>query len=173
MSINKFLANLNGAKIVSLRTKTDVKMLAASRQKFPKGISKIAVRNGIIGASYENAVNNQLEREEKLPEFQAESLWKGKGRSVSSFLVEHCETKEQYLKFLPKTNSIGNNITKSIYVDNATGLEIEQSEFSEFMPKGGYSVSNVQGTEKEIKWQVIAIKNVIGIKCGELEYSSN
>lgn len=163
MNIHETIASLESAKIVSIRTKTPLKMLAASKLKFPKGVSKISVRNGIVGASYENAVNNQLQRHSEIPDFRAESLWKGKGRRISKFLVEHTETHEQYLSFLPRTIN-GVNVTKSIYVDNNTGLEIDFSEVSSYMPPYRENSSGVN-------WQVIKLDNIIGIKCGEIEFS--
>lgn len=165
MSIHDTLVKLDSAKIVSLRTKTQCKLLAASKVRFPKGVSKIATRNGIVGASYENAVNNSLKREGEVPDFKAESLWKGRGRSISKFLVENTETHKQYLKFLPRTNPEGHNVTKSIYIDNATGLEIDYSEIQPFMPS--YS-----GNASGVNWQVIELANVIGLKCGDVEYKA-
>jgi hypothetical protein len=165
MSIHDTLVKLDSAKIVSLRTKTQCKLLAASKTKFPKGVSKIATRNGIIGASYENSVNNSLRRGGEVPDFKAESLWKGRGRSINKFLVENTETHKQYLKFLPRTNPDGHNITKSIYVDNATDLEIDYSEIQPFMPSYSASTSGVN-------WQVIELTNVIGLKCGDVEYNA-
>ena len=161
MKLNDFLAGVVGAKIVSLNTKTDVKMLASSKSRFPKGISKIASRNGMIGAKYSNAVNNKIAANfegeiDNLPHFEAESLWKGKGRNVDSFLVEHSETKERYLKFLPKLDSDGFNRTESIYVDNATGLEICKEDFAEFLPKQNSTPFH------GVNWQVIKTTNVIG-----------
>jgi hypothetical protein len=164
VKLNDYLMGIAGARIVSLRTKTDVKLLAASKTKFPKGISKIASRNGTIGAKYQNAVNNKLvanlqptDDVEKVPFFEAESLWKGKGRNVDNFLVEHSETKEKYLKFLPKQDSEGFNRTESIYVDNATGVEICKEDFAEFMPKQN-SVSS-----HGVNWQVIKVSSLLGI----------
>lgn len=164
VKLNDFLAGVVGARIVSLRTKTDVKLLASSRTKFPKGISKIASRNGTIGAKYQNAVNNRLASDfpedkniQELPFFEAESLWKGKGRNVDNFLVEHSETRERYLKFLPKLDNDGFNRTESIYVDNATGEEISKADFEEFLPKQNSTPFH------GVNWQVIKTANVIGI----------
>ncbi len=164
MNLHETIAKLQSAKIVSIRTKTPVKMLAASKAVFPKGVSKISLRNGIVGASYENAVNNKLERENEIPDFKAESLWKGKGRTISNFLVEHTDTHEQYLKFLPRTID-GKNVTKSIYVDNNTGLEIDSSEVAKYMPAYKENSSGVN-------WQVIKLENIIGIKCGEISWNA-
>lgn len=164
MKLNDFLMGVAGAKIVSLKTKTDVKLLASGKSKFPKGISKIASRNGMIGAKYQNAVNNKMAAEfptekniQELPFFEAESLWKGKGRNVDNFLVEHSETGEKYLKFLPKQDSEGFNRTEAIYVDNATGLEISKEDFAEFLPKQNSTPFH------GVNWQVLKLGSLIGI----------
>jgi hypothetical protein len=165
MQIHDVLASIDSAKIVSLRTKTQCKLLAPSKVRFPKGVTKISTRNGIIGASYENAVNNKLEREGDLPDFKAESLWKGRGRRVSKFIVQHMDTQKQYLAFLPKTNVDGHNITKSVYVDNATGLEVSYEDIKDYMPNYGTNSSGVN-------WQVIELSNVIGLKSGDIEFNA-
>lgn len=162
MKLNDYLMGITGAKIVSLKTKTDVKLLASGKAKFPKGISKLASRNGMIGAKYSNAVNNKMAANfegeiDNLPHFEAESLWKGKGRNVDNFLVEHSETRERYLKFLPKLDAEGFNRTESIYVDNATGLEICKEDFAEFLPKQNSTPFH------GVAWQVIRCTNVIGV----------
>ena len=163
MKLNDFLAGVVGAKIVSLKTKTDVKLLAAGKARFPKGISKIASRNGTIGAKYQNAVNNKMASKlspsdsvEDLPFFEAESLWKGKGRSVDNFLVEHSETGERYLKFLPKLDNDGFNRTESIYINNATGEEIVKADFEALLTPPS------RGSFNGVNWQVIKTTNVIG-----------
>lgn len=161
MKLNDYLMGITGAKIVSLRTKTDVKLLASGKARFPKGISKLASRNGTIGAKYQNAVNNKMAANfegeiDNLPHFEAESLWKGKGRNVDNFLVEHSETKEKYLKFLPKQDAEGFNRTESIYINNATGEEIVKADFEEFLPKSS------TGSFHGVNWQVIKASNVIG-----------
>lgn len=172
-NIQEVLAQISGSRIVRLRTKTQVKMNVKSRvdgtpNPYKKGVSKIAARNCIIGADYSNAVNNQLAREDKVGDFQPEKLWKGKGRRVSKFMVEHSETLEQYLAILPKTDGENNNITESVYIDNDSGLEIDVKTLKDFLPP--YKESDNQGTEKAVHWQVIKLENIIGLKSGEFEY---
>jgi hypothetical protein len=161
-NLQNFLGQINGARIVSLKTKTPVKLLAAAKTVFPAGISKIAVRNGILGTDYTSVTNRALARNapenSDVPEFQAESLWKGKGKNVSKFLVEHVDTGKQYLKFLPKISSEGHNVTKSIFIDNATGKEISKEKFDAYMPKQS-SGQNFAG----VAWQVVDINNIIDI----------
>lgn len=172
-NLNDLLAQFNGAKICQLRTKTQLKANKKSRvdgTPFPysKGVSKLAVRNVIVGTDYSNVVNNQLARENKVGDFTPEQLWKGKGRRVSKFTVEHVDTKEQYLAVLPKTDAENHNVTKSVYVDNETGLEVDFSSLKDFLPP--YNESDNQGTDKTVHWQVINVNNIMGLKCGELEY---
>ncbi len=161
-NLQNFLGQINGARIVSLKTKTPVKLLAAAKTVFPAGISKIAVRNGILGTDYSSVTNKAIARNapenSEVPAFEAESLWKGKGKNVSKFLVEHVDTGKQYLKFLPKISSEGHNVTKSIFIDNATGEEIYKEKFEAYMPKQS-SGQNFAG----VAWQVIALENVVDI----------
>ena len=164
MLIKNFLETLNGPKIVSLKTKTQVRMLVASKEVFPMGVTKISVRNGIIGTDYSSVVNNKIfaeenpqtqEEAEAIPHFEAEALWKGKGKNVTKFICVHTEKNTEYLKFLPKM--IGEkNVTKNIYIDNATGKNVEESEVNKFM---GAKSNSPYG----VNWQVVELCNVLGI----------
>lgn len=172
-TINEVLATMKPS-IINLRTKTDVKMNKKSRvdgtpNPFTKGVSKIASRNCIIGADYSNAVNNQLARENKVGDFEPEQLWRGKGRRISKFTVEHTESHDEYLAILPKTDSENCNVTKSVYIDNATGLEIEYNSIANFMPP--IKENDNQGADKPVHWQVIKLENIIGLKCGDIDWS--
>lgn len=163
MGIEQVLDKVSGAKIVSLRTKTEVKMLARGKLTFPKGVTKISHRNGIIGASYENCVNNQLTREGQEAVFESKKLWNGKGRTVSKFIVEHTETGKRYIKFLPNPER-----TESIYVDNSTGLELDYEVVKPYLP--AFKEPN-QGTEKPIFWLTVELDNILGLTSGELCYN--
>lgn len=163
MNIEQVLEKVPGARIVRLRTKTQVKMLARGKLAFPKGVSKISSRNGIVGANYENCVNNQLEREGKEAEFTSQSLWSGRGRTVSKFIVEHTETGKRYIKFLPNPER-----TESIYVDNSTGLELDFEVVKPYLP--AFKEPN-QGTEKPVFWLTVELDNILGLTSGELCYN--
>lgn len=171
MKIQDFLADVKGSRIVALRTKTEVKLLVNSKDKtskskeeFPQGVSKIAVRNGFIGTNYENVVNNKIVREAdenaEVPYFDAQALWGGKGESVDRFLARHVGTGELYLKFLPKMQD-GLNVTRSIYIDNSTGQEVDKEKVEKYISSSKPSASGVN-------WQVIKLANVIGV--GEINF---
>lgn len=165
MRIQEFLAQNTSAKIVRVTTKTPVKLLVAG--KHLGEIFKVSVKNGIVGADYSSATNNGIAAKENpttqeeanaMPFFQAESLWHGKGRSVSKFICEHIETKKQYLKFLPKLNSEGFEKSESYYVD-ASGEKVSKEKFEQFLPKQN-NAPNVGG----VKWQVISLENILDIR---------
>jgi hypothetical protein len=175
MDLKSVLQSISGSRIVSLRTKTQVKLNKKSRVTgaacpYVDGVSKLSVKNCIIGTDYANSVNNQLAREDKIGDFQPEKLWKGKGRRISKFLVEHTESGQNYLAILPKTDANNCNITKSVYVNNTTGLEINPENLKDFLPP--YNESSSQGTEKTIHWEVIKLENILGLKSGEIDWAS-
>jgi hypothetical protein len=173
MNLNSVLENIgNSSRICQLRTKTPVKLNKKNRVTgapcpYVDGITKLAVRNVILNCEYKNAVNNQLVREEKVADFVPEQLWKGKGRRVSKMIFEHIETHQQYLAVLPKTDGEGFNITKSVYIDNSTGSEIDKNELTDYMPPKNNST---QGTDKPINWELIKLENILGLKSGDLIY---
>ena len=68
LSIKEALAKIfeagQGARIVSIVTETELKLLKKGRESkipcpFTLGVRRKAKRNGFIGANYSNAVNNQ------------------------------------------------------------------------------------------------------------------
>lgn len=175
-NLDDLLSQINGSRIVQLRTKTQEVLNKKSRvdsrpNPYTQGVSKLAVRNVIIGTDYSNVVNNQLAKEEKIGDFVPEAQWRGKGRRISKFLVEHTESHKKYLAILPKTDKNNFSITKSVYVDNATGLEIDSNLLKEFKaPK--YDSEN-QGTDKIVRWQVIEVNNIVGLKSGTLIFEKS
>ena len=166
-NLNDLLEEIKGSRIVSLRTKTTQPLNVKSRvdkkpNPYTQGVSKISVRNCIIGADYANSFNNKLAKNDEVGDFVPEAQWGGKGRRVSKFTIAHTVTGQEYLAILPKVDAENHNITKSVYIDNATGNEVDVNLLREFMPPK---------KEAFLNWQVIKIDNIIGLKSGELEYS--
>lgn len=175
-NLNELLSQINGARICQLRTKTEVKANKKSRVDgspfpFSKGVSKLAVRNVVLGSDYSSVVNNRLQKEEKVADFVPEQLFKGKGRRISKFLCEHIETKEQYLSVLPNTDGQNCNLTKSVYIDNETGNEIDPAILLPYLPP--YKEMESQGTDKVVHWQLIKLNNILGIKSGNLIFEKS
>jgi hypothetical protein len=159
-----------GAKLVKLTTRTMPKLLKKSRITgiaCPyREVVRIAERFGVLACDYGSAVNNQREREDYDVPFVAEALWKGKGRRVkgSKYLVEHIDSGEQYIAFMPHNKDGSVSIGRDLWQDE-NGNEIDPSLLSEYLPVS--SQPNTQETEKEIYWRVIKVENILAIKYGE------
>ena len=161
----EILRNMKGASFANLVTKTMPKLLKIGKdgralpQKL-QGIQRHAVRNGMLGAQYENIVENQREREGNDEEFQALPLWNGKGKHINAYLVEHEDTKKKYLSFYPRhvEGEVKTEIS-SWFVD---GKEVQISEIQNWLPVGGES--SRQETEVKIPWRVFAIDSIVSIK---------
>lgn len=157
----------NGAKVVSILTETEPKLLKKSRiTGLPcpfKSVIRKVWRNGMIGASYANAVNNQREREEHDELFISEPIWNGKGQYVSGSkrIVEHIEKGERYLAFFPRS-TIDNVAIVSDDIWEADGIEIEPNELEEYLPTSTFS--SRQETEKAILWRIIKLDSIKAIR---------
>jgi len=170
-NLTELLNSISGAKICSLRTKTALKANKKSRTDgtpFPysQGISKISVRNVIIGSDYSSSINGRLAKENKVADFVPENLWGGSGRRISKFLVQHTESKKEYLSVLPITDSENKNLSKNIYIDNSTGLEVDFDSLKDFLPPYN-EPTNQNDLEKTVHWLCIETKNILGLKFGE------
>lgn len=170
VKLNDYLAQINGARIISLRTKTQEKLLAASRAEFPDGISKICRTVGMLGVNYENAANNILAKEflgddiSELPHFTPEAQWKGAGERVNKFFIRHKVSGELYLKFMPKLVNGFEQQTDKIYIDNATGLEVTKEAFEKYKGK-----QSPRSPGKPC-WRTITAANILGIGDTDIEF---
>lgn len=159
------LASHKGSMFVKLVTATEPKMNQKHREtKAPnpflgKRVLRMAERHGIVGASYENAVDNQRVREGHGVVFKAESLWNGAGEHVegSQALVRHRGTGKLYLVFYPHRED-------SVMQDawSVDGEEVASDILKPYLaPSTG---SKRQETEREIQWRTIALENVAQIQ---------
>jgi hypothetical protein len=163
ISRNEFLTlmlNSKGAMPCSLTYKTNVKMKKEGISIFGE-IMKINFMQAFLGASYENSVNRQLEREEKEKDFIAQPIWKGKGKRINLCLVQHTDTNKYYLSVLPLKT------LKTIFFDNMLNL-VEKSKIQPYF----YAVNKPQnqGTDKEIYHLEIGIENVLKVKMNKITY---
>lgn len=155
-----------GVRIVSLFTATEVPLRAKSKVTGERceigSVVRHCWRNGMIGANYSNAVNNQREREGIEDEFNPLLLWNGKGRYVegSKRIVEHTEKGTKYLAFYPKSVDNCPIVADDKYY--ADGIEVSKDEIEEFLKDSG--TSERQGTEKKIFWRTIGLDSIRAIK---------
>lgn len=150
-----------GAQPVSVQYVTSPKLNKLGKSKFGNVI-KIANVGGMIGYVYENSVNNQKEREGKERDFLAQSLWKGKGKRLSTALSMHIEKGKYYLTFKHQQTF------KSFFFDsqlNMVNINELKSCFYDNTPKN-------QGVDEgnEIHHREILIDNIRKIKFRKTTY---
>lgn len=162
----ELLRTHKGASAVSITTETEPKMRKTNNPYFGR-VKRIARRSGMLGASYENAVNRQREREGIASEFKAESLWGGAGEPVGGSLVRHKTNGGLYAVFFPTyTDEQG----KPIASDDCWTLDNirvgdgdpKLTEIKSFL--SGSSESPKQGVEKAIAWRVVKLENVCELR---------
>jgi hypothetical protein len=158
------------AAIVTIETATVVKLNKKHRETgepcpFTQGVLRRARRNVVLGSNYENVVNGRMEKRGEEPDFQAESLWKGKGRRLNRHFAYHADSGKVYLVYLPKTdkeNVVVNS--ESEYVDIATGETVDSSEVTPFMPPYREAASGVA-------WRTTEVSNVTSLVYGGVKYN--
>lgn len=181
MLIEKILENYRAAP-VTIVTRTDPAMRKGRKKDgiYPNPfidangnstIAKISKRNGFVGASYENCVNNQRDREDLETTFKAQELWNGKGRHLNKFVVEHTETGERYITFKPPVKDNAPQTLETHYV-HKNGLPMTEDELmvmKEWLENKAPPTN--QGVEKPVFWQTIKLANILEIKVEGQTYS--
>lgn len=163
-TLTEMLLNYTGSTFITLVTATEPRMNQKNRDtKAPnpflgKRVLRMAERHCILGASYENAVNNQRNREDHPVEFKAESLWNGAGEHVegSRNLVRHKTSGKLYLVFYPHREG---SVMQDTWTVN--GIEVAQTELSPYLPP--VSGSKRQETEREVLWRTVSLDNVVQV----------
>jgi hypothetical protein len=155
--------NLTGLPLVSLTIQTEPKLLKKSRStgeppRYPDGIVKTAKRTYMLAkmGSYENKVNNALEKMGAERDFEAQSLWNGKGERAGTFMARHTGTGKLYLAGFPQQATDGSIVSGKVeYACKATGQILNDEQVDElhkdFLPTSGGS---------PIAYNVIALENV-------------
>ena len=120
----------------------------------------------ILGGSYGNAVNNQLEREDQAvgfipkPHDYADSV----GDSV---IMQHRTNGTLYVAAQRRD---AKHTNKSEYFD-AAGVEIDAATLVDLLPKPRPAKdSGRQGTDKAVQWLSPTLTNIVSVKMGGEEY---
>lgn len=148
-----------GAQPVSLQYVTTPRLNKDGKARFGE-VTKIANVGGMVGYSYENSVNNQLEREQKEKDFISQSLWKGKGKRISLALSTHIEKGTFYLTYKAQQTF------KSFHFDTALNF-IPIALLKPFFPVSNYAK---QGTDKPVYHREISIDNIRRFKFKKTTY---
>ena len=161
----QFLKDFKGSSFVTLTTATSPVLLEKNRvtkesNPYLQRIKRFAVRQGMIGAKYENAVNNARKLEKNDDVFVADSLWKGKGEHVSACLVRHKDTQRHYLAFYPKNDKGDVKVSESYWAID--GLPVPDELVNPYLPVKNEG-SKRQETEFPVPWRVIALDSIIAL----------
>ena len=162
--VEMFLKN-RGAEIMTAEMTTDPKLKRTGNPWAKGQILKRSKVSGMINVKYENAVNNQREREGMERDFQSKGHKWGEGLKGLPFKVHTLKdgTKKLYLQIMvlrclgvevainPETGEAVKMDAKPIYFDNETGETVPYEKVKPFLPSK--SKSKTQGTEKEIIWR--------------------
>lgn len=176
MSVEKlkdYLLDLKGTTHVNVEMESSIKMNKKSKLTGNPnpylGVVKHSVINGTAGGDYEiGAQNKELEAHADdpnyMPTFKSEPIWHGKGKRISSLLVQHIETGEYYL--------VIGNIKQSKSELTFNGQPIEKSELEEYITPPKNDIPPKQAAvgitdKQEVRY--IALKNIRNIKINNVD----
>lgn len=160
------LTEHKGASFVSVTTSTEPKLNKrhrVTRELLPfRSVRRVAIRQGMLGASYENAVNNRREREGNSEEFRAEAMWNGAGEHVSPCVIRHRSTGKLYMVLYPRQVGPEGSVVVSEDVWMADGHRVSLDTLRGFLPPVHEGAPR-QETERPVAWRVIAVENINAI----------
>jgi hypothetical protein len=169
-----YLANHSGTVIVTMKTRTRPKLLVKNRDTkeacpWSQGVERVAFRQVILGAVYENSVNNQRAREGNDEYFDAAGLWvskqfpEGAGERDGAYTVRHKGNGKRYFAVRPCVNAAGIPLVSMDYwLDVATGEAIYEDLVTPYL--SAPSTSARQDTNKPVPWRTVELVNVEEIK---------
>ena len=123
-------------------------------------ITKKSIQNVMIGTTYENRVNNNLEREEKERNFEVSE--NKVGEHLSKVVLYNDNTKKYYLQY-ERFNEVKPTVE---YIFE--GNEIEKKLFENFMIKSN-NYSN-QGTDRTVNILSVTLNNIKQITLNGQKY---
>jgi hypothetical protein len=151
----------SGSKIVKLTIETEPKLLKLNRVTGePCPIERLFKRSelsAMLGSSYANAVNKQLEKAGEEPNFEARLLWRGEGEHVegSPFLVRKKGSDKHYLAFRLL------NVVSEVYLD-PQGKVVNPEDYKNFLP--------LASKEAGVVWRTVSLDNVKSVIYADKEW---
>jgi len=142
-----------------IKIETVLKMNKKNNPYFDRIIKKSEIRI-LLGSNYQNRVNNNLEKENKVNDFVAESC--KVGQHVSECILYNENTKLFYLQY----EYFKEIKPKVEYIFNENIIEIEK--FSEFVPEK--KSANQNGLLKKVNSITVKIENIKEISLNKIKY---
>jgi hypothetical protein len=158
------VANINGCRFASIEYKSEEKL----PKKLGLGVvTKIVCGIVQINYSYENAVNNRLQKQGDAATFQAESLPWGQWYSVNK-VINH--NGQYYLRFYTVDNQ---KLDTTYFVDGrpATPAEIatiKAYKDSKSKPSARQAAEGL--TDNQVTARSVNFDNITAFKCGDIIY---
>ena len=156
--VNEMLFALKGATFCEIKIRTTVKV----KKDCPVVIEKESLSNGMLNFIYENNVNAQLDRENKIADFVSKPLpWGNRvmDNDRATCLIEH--KGKRYLQF----RALRSDSVKFF----ANGIETDKASLSTWLPPARAEGEN-QGTDKAIIIRTPALENIREIRLNNQVY---
>lgn len=150
------IKSIKGATFATITLSTDPTM-RKTNNPFHGMVKKVAIHNVCLNFNYENSVNRQREREDKIADFEAQSTW---GVHESPAIVVYKD--QTYLQAkLEKTLNF-------MYVSTIDRKPVDASQLEEFLPKRSEMAN--QGVNETIKTIKPKIDNIVAISVKGEDY---
>ena len=159
------ITKISGCKIATITTKTIVKV--PKKYGLSGEVTKITHKQVQVGYSYQNAVNNRLEREGKDADFVSEPLPWGEWLIPNKLITHKGSIYFRLYDFKGAQND------KMYFVSGNKATEEEVNTIKDY--ENSKSSSSRQGltTENEVRPTAVNIDNVLTFKCGDVNYIKN
>lgn len=151
----------NKVRFISFESQTEPKMRKTNNPYFGT-VVKVTKAVVQIGRDYEDAVNNQLIKEGKEPDFVA-SAPSGRHHISKLLTAKNDDEKQLYLNIFYFNNDKARIRVK--YIDTITGKEIDKALLAPFMPKA--SEAEQGGVDKKIIIRPYKLESIKWLSCAE------
>jgi hypothetical protein len=151
-------------------TRTPARMVKRDNPLAARGVQKISVRHGFLGADYASCVDRQRDREQRpvndngaIELFAPLSIWNGAGEQLpgNRHLVRHKSTGALYLKWFPLRE-------QSVVYQDSRNRTIPADQVRPYLVKS--SPSKRQQLSRPVKWQLIALDHLEIVKANGWSY---
>ncbi len=158
----------NASGFCTVTTRTAPRLKGGKSNPYAGRVWNRTERCGMFGVSYQNAVQNQREREghDEPSSFHAESLWKGAGKRVNRNIVENVNTGKLYMVMYPmRANGMPANRSTQWFVDDRPATDQEVAEIKQYMYQPSFNPAAKQETEEAVAWRTFCLENVEAVHC--------
>jgi len=160
------LSKVDGNKplFISLVAETDARLKKTNNIYAQEKVTKTNKYSGIINYNYQNSVNYQRLREDKIADFRAQATYASKlNDEYNGCLATHDKTGQVYLVFKEQSTQ------KPTYKINGEDVDFDtESYLKQFRIEKHSAVS--QDVEKQIEHRNIKLENIKVLTLNSIEY---